>query len=301
MINIPRPIKLLNPFSHDNWISALQTPRLLLNYEFNDIAFFTLLAYIKKPSDILDLGSYTGFLPFLVERLALLSGSPQHYKWSLVDDSRYLSELRSSIINNSSLSGKGLKEIHKASWLKSKVPPIMGAIFSEHNDYYLPPVEPSEFTEFWTKFSSAINIAQPQSTMYKKLEDVPSDLKFDLVHFDLAAGNPENTEVFNYLYQTHLKEDSIVVFDDVEVAHPKMFLLFLDIVEKTELRPVAVGMQKIAVMNRAYKDAFINITNQLGLIDFSANAFRSKVNEPYRFFPETSERWGPYLNLRAKT
>lgn len=301
MINIARPTRLLNLLSHDNWISLLHAPRLLLNYEFNDLAFFTLLAYIKKPSNILDLGSYTGFLPFLVERLSLLANSPQQYNWTLVDDSRYLRELKSSIVDNNPLSGKGLVDIHKASWLKNKVPPAMGSILNEHNDYYLPPVEPKEFADLWAKFSIIANIAQPQTAMYNKLEAVPSSLKFDLVHFDLAAGNPENAEVFNYLHQNHLSEDSIVVFDDVEIAHPKMFLMFLDIIEKTELRPVAVGMQKIAVMNRAYKDAFINITNQVGLIDFSATPFRNKVNEPYRFFPETSERWGPYLNLRAKT
>lgn len=301
MINISRPSKHFNLLSQDNWISLLHSPRLLLNYEFSDIAFFALLAYIKKPSNILDLGSYTGFLPFLVERVSLRANLPQQYNWTLVDDSRYLGELKSSIVNNNHLSGKGLKDIHKTSWLRSNVPPTMGSILREHNEYYLPPVEPEEFADFWKKFSVISNIIQPQATMYKKLEAVPSDLKFDLVHFDLAAGNPENAEVFDYLYQHHLNEDSIVVFDDIELAHPKMFLMFLDIIEKTELRPVAIGMQKIAVMNRAYKDAFINITNHMGLIDLSANPFRNKVNEPYRFFPETSERWGPYLNLRAKT
>ena len=301
MINIARPTKLLNLLSHDNWISLLHAPRLLLNYEYNDIAFFTLLAYIKKPGNILDLGSYTGFLPFLVERLALLSNSPQQYNWTLVDDSRYLKELKSSILSNSPLSGKGLKEIHKTSWLKNRVPPFMGSILSEHDDYYLPPAGPDELSGFWQKFSSNANIAQPQMSMYENLENLPSDLKFDLVHFDLAAGNPENVEVFNYLHQHYLNEDSIIVFDDVEIAHPKMFLFFLDIIEKTDYSPVAIGMQKIAVMNRAHKDAFINITNQVGLIDFGPDPFRNKINEPYRFFPETSERWGPYLNLRAKT
>jgi hypothetical protein len=199
------------------------------------------------------------------------------------------------------LSGKGLKEVHKISWLKSRVPPTIGSILNEHGDYYLPPVEPNEFADFWKKFSWVVSIEQPQMSMYKTLESVPPDLKFDLVHFDLAAGNTENSEVFNYLRQNYLKDDSIVVFDDVEIAHPKMLLFFLDVIEQTEYRPVAIGMQKIAVMNRAYKDAFIDITSQLGLLDFSSEPFRDKSNEAYKFFPETSSRWGQYLNLRAKT
>ncbi len=300
MINIARPAKL-NLLSADNWISLLQSPRLLLNYEYHDIAFFALLAYIKKPSNILDLGSYTGFLPFLVERVTFLSGSSQKYNWTLVDDSRYLSELKTSIVNNRPLSGKGLKEIHKTSWRKNKVSPAIASILNEHGDYYLPPVEPDEFADFWKKFSSIADIEQPQMSMYKKLESVPPGSKFDLVHFDLAAGNPENIEVFDCLLEKYLKDDAIIVFDDVEIAHPKMFLMFLDVIEKTEYRPVAIGMQKIAVMNRAYKDAFIDITNQAGLLDFGSEPFRDKTNEAYKFFPETSSRWGQYLNLRAKT
>jgi predicted O-methyltransferase YrrM len=300
MINIDRPARL-NLLSRDNWISLLKTPSLLLNYDYNDIAFFALLAYIKKPGNILDLGSYTGFLPFLVERVTLLSNSSQRYNWTLVDDSRYLSELRSSIIDNNPLSGKGLKEIHKTSWLRNKVSPAIGSILNEHGDYYLPPVEPDEFADFWKKFSLLADIEQPQMSMYKTLESIPPDFKFDLVHFDLAAGNPENLEVFDRLQQNYLKDDAIVVFDDVEIAHPKMFLMFLDIIEKTEYRPIAIGMQKIAVMNRAHKDAFLDITSQLGLLDFGSKPFRDKSNEAYRFFLETSSRWGHYLNLRAKT
>lgn len=295
MLALDRSINLL---ADESWVKLLNTPRLVLNYDYADVVFFTLLAYIKNPCAVLDLGSFTGMLPFFVERL---SNETCQFDWTLVDDSRYLNELKNSIINNQLLSGKGLKAVHKASWLKNKIPTGMQGIFESHSDYLIPPVTPDDFEKFWKSFSALAKIKQPAVKMFSDLTHVPAGVKFDLVHFDLAAGNPENIEIFNQLSKNYLNDDAIVVFDDVEIAHPKMLLMFLDIIDNTNYSPVAVGLHKIAVMNRAHKDAFINISNQKGLLDFGAEPFRDKSSEPYKFFLETSNRWGPYLNLRAKT
>ena len=50
-------------------------PEVVLNFNYPDVVLFALLAHVKKPKNILDLGSFFGLLPFAVEEIFRFSNS----------------------------------------------------------------------------------------------------------------------------------------------------------------------------------------------------------------------------------
>jgi hypothetical protein len=120
--------------------------------------------------------------------------------------------------------------------------------------------------------------------------------KVDLVHFDLTAGSYELcVSMIHILLERHLTNDAIIVFDDMLPRHPKMLLFFQYLLRETNLKPVAFSTGKIAMMDSAHKDAFIQKARDAELVD------PDNDKEPYFSFlvENVPNGWGDHLNLRA--
>lgn len=282
-----------------NW-KSLHEPNMVLNFHYPDSVFFAMLAYIKKPKNILDLGSFGGMLPFITEDIMKVGNCDEKYNWILVDDCRYTKELYNAIKENGTVTGLYLKSKHLESWKKSNLETWKVNVFDEHGNYCLPPTSPDKFRSYWNKFADYYKISVPSMSMFNTLEQIPIDTKFDLVHFDLAAGwYEENLQVLELLLNCYMDESGIIVFDDIMPKHPKMIMLFLNLLENTDYVPVAFSTGKIAVIKKQHKEYFTEVlVHEADLVDAGLPYLETK-NEFFKFYKEPSNRWGTYLNIRA--
>jgi hypothetical protein len=275
---------------------SLYAPDLVLNFHYPDVALFALLAHIKQPKHILDLGSFFGMLPFIVEEIYRSSGSTKQFNWTLVDTCLYTKELAEAIKNRSPISTRYLSQVHFDAWRQENVLPWKERWFQKSGDYFLPPSNPFEFGIFWYKFSSHYNIPNPYIKMFETIEEV-QDRKFDLVHFDLTAGASElNKNMFNYIAEHKLNDDGIIVFDDMRPQHPKMLVFFQYILATSDFRPVAFSTGKIAMMRKQHKPGFIFNMEQAGLKQLN------HTRDSYFSFAMAGGEetdWGDFLDLRA--
>lgn len=277
--------------------NPLTVPDISLNFHYPDCVMFALLMEIKKPKNILDFGSYFGLLPILSEHLFKLYGNGQKFNWTLVDDCSYVKELAYFIKRQGNLSNTLLTNQHVETWKISNMPLHKSAMFEQHGEYCVPPTTPEEFYKFWAEFTNYYRLDNPSKSMFTNLELVPSECKFDLVMFDLAAENYDvNLEMWKTLTNNYINDDAIVVMDDVLPRHPKAMSLFLHILDTTEFSPVAFSAGKIAMMKKQHKEEFINKVNQAGLI---AKSNAVSAQEYFNFFVNNTYKWGTYLNLKA--
>lgn len=297
LLKIPRITK---EFVRDGFHSfdhyTLYDPDIVLNFHYPDTVLFTLLAHIKKPRQILDLGSFFGTLPFIVEEMSRVGGCPESFNWTLVDNCLYTKELAEVITTSSEISGKWLLPSHLDTWHNS----VGGKssrqrLYSQHNGWSVPPCNTEQFYDFWGKFATVYNVPKPSMTMHEDVK-LLGENKFDLVHFDLTAGSYKLcVEMIHLLLEKHLQPDSIIVFDDMTPKHPIMLSFFQYLLRETNLRPVAFSTNKIAMMNQDYKDKFFQQAVEADLID------TTHAKMPYFSFMREGvpNCWGDQLNLRA--
>lgn len=272
-------------------------PEVVLNFHYPDAVLFALLAHVKKPKHILDLGSFFGLLPFIIEEIFRSSGSQEQFNWTLVDSCLYTKELAEAIKNNTPVSARYLSVEQFNGWHEDNVPPWKEyKIFDKVGKYYLPPSTPREFNGYWFRLAKFHEIPRPLMVMFESLEEV-QDRKFDLVHFDLTAGAYElNKNMFEDLVKHNLSDDGIIVFDDMRPQHPKMLLFFQYILSSTDFRPIAFSTGKIAMMRKQYKDDFIKKVDSAGLIEVihTRDSYYS-----FQIGKGLESDWGNFLDIRA--
>lgn len=296
-LRIPRLTKeyIRDGFKTLDWHSFYE-PDLVLNFHYPDVVLFALLAHVKQPKHILDLGSFFGMLPFIVEEIYRSSGSAQQFNWTLVDNCLYTKEFAEAIKNRSPISARYLNQTHFDAWRQENVLPWKDSWFQKSGYHYLPPSNPFEFSVFWFRFATHYRIPNPYLTMYENMTDV-KDTKFDLVHFDLTAGASElNRNMFNHVINNNLSDDGIIVFDDMRPQHPKMLVFFQYILATTDFRPIAFSTGKIAMMRKQYKPEFISKVDNAGLREVNHTR-----DDYFSFQMAGGEEtdWGDFLDLRA--
>ena len=294
---IPRLLEeyIRDGFKKLDW-HAFYEPDTVLNFHYPDTVLFALLAHVKKPKHILDLGSFFGMMPFIVEEIFRSSGSDERFNWTLVDNCLYTKELAEAINTNTTTSGRYLSQKHFNAWRQENVPPWKEHFLKKSGDFFIPPSNPNEFRAYWFRFAAHYGITMPSMTMFENIEEV-QDRKFDLVHFDLTAGASElNKNMFNYIIKHKLNDDGIIVFDDIRPQHPKMLLFFQYILSTSDFRPVAFSTGKIAMMRKQHKPGFIFSVDNAGL--------RQVIHTRDSYFSfalaggeETD--WGDFLDLRT--
>lgn len=276
---------------------AFFEPEVVLNFHWPDTVLFALLSHVKKPKHILDLGSFFGTLPFIVEEIIRSSGLQEQFNWTLVDTGLYTKELATAIRNNTPVTGRYLNINQFNGWHEDNVPPWKErALFQKVGKYYLPPSNPSEFDDYWSRLAMHYRIPKPYMTMYESIEEA-QDKKFDLVHFDLTAGAYElNKNMFEYIIKNNLSDDGIIVFDDMRPQHPGMLLFFQYILTSTDFRPIAFSTGKIGMMRKQYKEDFINKVADEGLIeiDYTRDSYYS-----FQLCEGLESDWGNFLDIRA--
>ena len=278
---------------------TLYAPDVVLNFHWPDAVLFTLLAHVKKPKHILDLGSYFGILPFVVEEISRINNCPESFDWTLIDSCLFTKELAAVVKGEITLSSHYLNNYHLNTWhcrgtgqsWKENV------LFKRIGNYYLPPSTPLEFENYWSSLATHYKIPKPSMRMFESIEEV-QDTKFDLVHFDLAAGDYQvNKEMFNLISVHKLNNGGIIVFDDMRPQHPNMLLLFQYILATSDFRPIAFSTGKIAMMRKKYKAEFILNVENAGLREINL-----QYRDNYYSFAVNGGRdteWGDFLDLRA--
>ena len=275
---------------------AFYGPDVVLNFHQPDVVLFALLAHVKKPKHILDLGSFFGMLPFIVEEIFRSSNSTEQFNWTLVDTCLYTKEFANAIKNNTPISARYLNQKHFDAWHVDNVPPWKETLFTRFGEYYLPPTNPFEFNRYWFQFAQRYGIPMPYMTMFESIEEV-KDKKFDLVHFDLTAGASElNKRMFEHVANNLLIDDGIIVFDDIRPQHPKMLLFFQYILSTSDFRPIAFSTGKIAMMRKEHKPLFMFNVEKAGLKEI-----RHIRDDYYSFQFVGSEEtdWGDFMDLRT--
>jgi len=273
-------------------------PDVVLNFHWPDVVLFTLLAHVKKPKHILDLGSYFGILPFVVEEISRINNCPESFDWTLVDSCLYTKELAAAAKGEIALSSIYLNNYHLNTWHINNVPPWKeNVLFKRVGSYYLPPSNPLEFENYWSSLATHYKVPKPSMTMFESIEEV-QDKKFDLVHFDLSAGNYQvNKAMFNLISVHKLNDSGIIVFDDMRPQHPNMLLLFQYILATSDFRPIAFSTGKIAMMRKKYKAEFILNVENAGLRELDYRRRDSYFSFARDDCKDTD--WGDFLDLRA--
>lgn len=275
---------------------AFYEPDTVLNFHYPDVVLFALLAHVKQPKHILDLGSFFGMLPFIVEEIYRSSNSTERFNWKLVDNCLYTKELAEAINNNTPISARYLSQKHFRAWHEDVVVGWKINLFQKVGNYYLPPSNPLEFDRHWFRLSLQYNIPMPYMSMVESIEEV-KDTKFDLVHFDLTAGSSAlNRSMFEHVIKHNLNDDGIIVFDDIRPQHPKMLLFFQYILSTSDFRPVAFSTGKIAMMRKAHKPLFMFNVEKAGLkqVKYTRDDYFS-----FQFLDGEETDWGDFMDLRT--
>lgn len=259
-----------------------------------DSVLVTLLSYAKQSKKILDLGSYFGMLPFIVEDLHRLGNVNFKIDWTLVDNCTYVKELHQYIIGQASLSGNFMSVAHSNEWNKSKIVLPTQKLFDSYGDSCLPPINAEQFQLYWQKLASDyLDVTCPSMTMYEDLSLLEGQ-KFDFVVFDLSAGRFKNSVDMFGILQNHVTDDAIIVIDDITPSHPETMAFFQHVMKTYNYAPVAFSPGKIAVMHTEQKAEFLlkaesKIT--INEMNFDSTSF-------YCYYKD-NEVWGPYLQLRT--
>jgi hypothetical protein len=302
MLQIPRITSKFISEGFNNTIDqiALFEPDIALNFHYPDCVLFALLIELKNPKHILDLGSYFGMLPLLTEHLHALYGDNKKFNWTLVDNCSYVKELTNFIKGDVKFSGRFLKQFHVDTWNIKNVKPWKQQMFEIHGEYCVPPSTPEEFATFWEKFTSYYKIGNPYKEMYNSLTSIPSQRKFDLVMFDLAAESfEENLEIFQDLLDNYITDDAIIVMDDIYPKHPRGMALFQWIIDNTDFIPLAFSTNKIAIQQKQFKNEFMFTTVMNAGLRANGSFTHAIPQEHFNFFFHKAYKWGDFLNLRA--
>jgi hypothetical protein len=281
--------------------SSLYEPDIALNFHYPDCVFFALLMEAHNPKHILDLGSYFGMLPILTEQLHTLYGDNKKFNWTLIDNCTYVKELANFIRGHDMFSGKFLKKFHLDTWKLENINPEKQQMFEVHGKYCVPPSTVEEFVIFWQKFTTFYKIDNPpHREMYVSLKSIPGQRKFDLVMFDLAADSfEENQEIFQDLTTNYINDNAIIVMDDIYPKHPRGMALFQWIIDTTNFLPVAFSTNKVALMQKQFKDEFM-FTKVMDRGLRGNGSYSHAVPQKYfNFFFHKAYKWDNFLDLKA--
>lgn len=259
-----------------------------------DSVLVTLLSYAKQSKKVLDLGSYFGMLPFIVEDLHRRGNMKFDIDWVLVDNCMYVKELYNDLKGIASLSGDFLSYSHLAGWDKDSMPGNTRKLFDVHNNSCLPPINAEQFQIYWKKLAADyLNVECPNMTMYEDLSLLKGQ-KFDFVIFDLVAGMFKNSvKLFDEL-QDYLTDDAIVIIDDVLPRHPETMAFFHYILKTYNYAPIAFSLGKIAIMKPEHKEKFLTEAEHYIAIH------ELNLNSPdFYCYYRVNEIWGPYLQLKT--
>ena len=259
-----------------------------------DSVLVTLLSYAKQSKKILDLGSYFGMLPFIVEDLHRLGNVNLEIDWTLVDNCTYVKELHQHILGQAQLSGNFMSIAHSMEWNKSKIVPTTQNLFDSYGDSCLPPTNTEQFQLYWKKLATDyLDIKCPSMTMYEDIDQLEGQ-KFDFVIFDLSAGRFKNSVDTFGILQNHVTDDAIIVIDDITPSHPETMAFFQYVMKTYNYAPVAFSPGKIAVMHPEQKEEFLLKAETkivINEMNFDSPSF-------YCYYKH-NEVWGPYLQLRT--
>jgi hypothetical protein len=259
-----------------------------------DSVLVTMLTYAKQSKKILDLGSYFGMLPFIVEDLYRKCNVNFKIDWTLVDNCSYVTELYQHITGKAPLSDNFMSLTHSNEWKKNKITPTTQNLFDSYGDSCLPPINAEQFQLYWQKLASDyLDVTCPSMTMYEDLSLLEGQ-KFDFVVFDLSAGRFKNSVDMFGILQNHITDDAIIIIDDVTPSHPETMAVFQHVMKTYNYAPVAFSPGKIAVMRPEHKEEFLlKAESKIAIneINFDAPSF-------YCYY-KVNEVWGPYLQLRT--
>jgi SAM-dependent methyltransferase len=229
----------------------LQNPALQLNdsqdWALLDNLFTAQLIHATRAVNVLDFGCYLGSLPLLVEDL-LFGGRSDHVgkaKWTLVDNFSFLQDLRDKLVNpghtaifpNTNMAMGGWKTINKFPWKEQL--------------FKLPPTNPDELRTMLDNIVQYYKAPQPNIVKIDTHLDASNSTIFDMIYFDLSAGQYEINLAALQQCLPKLKHNGIIIFDDVKPAHPQQIALFFHAISSMGLTPIAFGRNKVAALNNS--------------------------------------------------
>jgi SAM-dependent methyltransferase len=226
---------------------------------FSDHVLYFFLIASTSSTKILDLGSFFGMTPFLVEDIArLINYKSDSLCWTCVDNNTYVKQLKAAILENKPTDF--FREWQIKQWKK------MGLI---------PETTAEEFHTFWENLCKKRNIKQPNIISKESLEN--DYTKFDIIIFDLNAGNyNDNYKIFLKLIKENIHPDTILIFDDVQPKHPNQMALFHRILKEFNYEPLAFSLSKIAIVSKKSKEKIIKVINESKFYDIDSSvSFRN--------------------------
>lgn len=232
----------------------LQNPAWQLN-DLHDWAqldnlFTAQLIHASSAVDVLDFGCYLGALPLLVEDL-LYGGRSDHkgkVNWTLVDNFSFLQDLHKKltdlnhtpIYQNTDSCIRGWKTMNKFPWKEQL--------------FALPPTNPVELRTMLDNIIDYYKAPAPNLVKIATQLDDSNSTMFDMVYFDLSAGQFEINLAALQQCLPKLKHNGIIIFDDVKPAHPQQIALFFHAISSMGLTPIAFGRNKVATLNNSSID-----------------------------------------------
>ena len=232
----------------------LQNPAWQLNdsqdWALLDNLFTTQLIHASSAVNVLDFGCYLGALPLLVEDL-LYGGRSDHkgkVKWTLVDNFSFLQDLKDKLANsthtpiyqNTESTIRGWKTITRFPWKEQL--------------FKLPPTNPVELRTMLDNIIEYYKAPVPNIVKIDTQIDDSDSTVFDMVYFDLSAGQYEINLAALQQCLPKLKHNGIIIFDDVKPAHPQQIALFFHAISSMGLTPIAFGRNKVAALNNSSID-----------------------------------------------
>ena len=190
----------------------LQRPALQLNdshdWALLDNLFTAQLIHATQAVNVLDFGCYLGALPLLVEDL-LHGGQSDHLgkvKWTLVDNFSFLQDLRNLLVDpthttlysNTRQAISGWRHISKFPWKEQL--------------FKLPPTNPAELQTMLTNIAEYYKAPMPDIVKIDTQLDPADDTVFDMIYFDLSAGQFEINLAALQLCLPKLRHNGIIIF-----------------------------------------------------------------------------------------
>lgn len=229
----------------------LQGPALQLNdtldWALLDNLFTAQLIHASRAVNVLDFGCYLGALPLLVEDL-LHGGRSDHLgkvKWTLVDNFSFLQDLRNVLVDPTHIPIFTNTKQAISGWRNTKRFPWKEKLFK------LPPTNPAELCTMLTNIAEYYKAPMPNIVKIDTHVDPSDDTMFDMIYFDLSAGQFEINLAALQLCLPKLRHNGIIIFDDVKPAHPQQIALFFHAISSMGLTPIAFGRNKVAAINNS--------------------------------------------------
>jgi hypothetical protein len=236
----------------------LEYPNFQLNksieYAFADNLFVAHLIHAFKAKDVLDLGCYLGGLALHVNDL-LISGKSDctgdHVRWDLVDNFDFL-KLIDCWIRYPDTPVEKLKHVRKILHQWKDIAP--SHIFAGLDI----PLSPATLRTFLETVSSRLNSPHPNIRQIETSIDLLKCRSYDIIIFDLSSNETEiNLQNFDSALGL-LKQDGVMILDDVSTNNPEQLMLFVEVLKKYNLQPIAFNDGKVALTRSGITEEVFN-------------------------------------------